>query len=151
MTFLRKLLFHSPWVCSLLRVLLGGIFVMAGASKLVNPRAFARIISAYGLLPEELLVAAAIGIPAIEFLAGLGLLFKVRGSLATICGLLTCFLFALGYAIWKNLDVDCGCFSTVEIHAKNSLRAAFIRDLGLMAASFYLMAWRLFQSRPCVK
>lgn len=123
-----------------MRLLLGGIFVAAGGGKLVDPRAFARIISAYDLLPDELLVPAAIGIPAIELLAGLGLLFNLRGSLTTICALLTCFLFALGYAIWKNLDVDCGCFSQLEIQAGNNLRTAFLRDLGLMAASFYLMA-----------
>jgi uncharacterized membrane protein YphA (DoxX/SURF4 family) len=123
-----------------MRLLLGGIFVAAGGSKLLDPRAFARIISAYDLLPEELLVPTAIGIPAIELLAGLGLLFNVRGSLTTICALLTCFLFALGYAIWKNLDVDCGCFSPLEIHTRNSLLTAFLRDLGLMAASYYLLA-----------
>ena len=145
MTFLRTLLFHSPWLSSLMRILLGGVFLVAGGAKLYDPRAFARIISAYGLLPEELLVPAAIGIPSIELLAGLCLLFKVRGSLAAVCGLLTCFLFVLGYAIWKNLDVDCGCFSQLEIHARNSLLAAFLRDMGLMAVSFYLMAWQRVQ------
>ena len=130
-----------------MRLLLGGVFLIAGGAKLYDPRAFARIISAYGLLPEELLVPVAIGIPAIELLAGLGLLLKVRGSLAAVCGLLTCFLFVLGYAILKNLDVDCGCFSQLEIHARNSLITAFLRDLGLMAASFYLMVWRLVHNR----
>ena len=130
-----------------MRLLLGGIFLIAGVAKLVDPRAFARIISAYGLLPEELLVPAAIGLPAIELLAGLCLSFNVRGSLAAICALLTCFLFVLGYAIWKNLDVDCGCFSQLEIHAKNSLLSAFLRDLGLMAVSFYLMAWQRVHNR----
>ena len=84
MTFLRTSLFYSPWFCCLMRALLGTIFLIAGGAKLVDPRAFARTISAYGLLPEELLVPAAIGLPAIELLAGLGLLFKVRGSLAAI-------------------------------------------------------------------
>ena len=147
LTFLRTSLFYSPWLCCLMRALLGGIFLIAGGTKLLAPRAFARTISAYGLLPEELLVPAAIGIPAIELLAGLGLLFKVRGSLAAICGLLTCFLFVLGYAIWKNLDVDCGCFSKLEIHARNSLLVAFLRDLGLMAVTFYLMWWQRVQNR----
>jgi uncharacterized membrane protein YphA (DoxX/SURF4 family) len=122
------------------RVLLGVIFTLAGGAKLVDPRAFARIISAYGLLPEELLVPVAIGLPAVELLAGIGLLFNVRGSLTTVCGLLTCFLFALGYAIWNNLDIDCGCFSQLEIHARNNLFEAFLRDLCLIAAAFYLMA-----------
>ena len=140
MISLRSLFFHSPRICRLVRILLGAIFILAGGLKLVDPRAFARTISAYGLLPEELLVPAAIALPAVELLAGTGLLFKVRGSLTTVCGLLTCFLFVLGYAIWKNLDVDCGCFSQLEIHARNTLVLAFLRDLCLMAASFYLMA-----------
>ena len=147
MTFLRTSLFYSPWLCCLMRALLGGIFLIAGGAKLVDPRAFARTISAYDLLPEDLLVPTAIGLPAIELLAGLGLLFKVRGSLATICGLLTCFLFVLGYAIWKNIDVDCGCFSQMEIHARNSLFVAFLRDLGLMAVSFYLMSCQRVRNR----
>ena len=146
MTFLRTPLFYSPWLCCLMRALLGGIFPIAGGTKLLAPRAFARTISAYGLLPEELLVPTAIGLPAIELLAGLGLLFKVRGSLAAIFGLLICFLFVLGYAILKNLDVDCGCFSKLEIHARNSLFVAFLRDLGF-AVTFYLMWWQQVQNR----
>ncbi len=130
-----------------MRLLLGGIFLMAGGAKLVDPRAFARIISAYGLLPEQLLVPAAIGIPASELLAGLCLCLNVRGGLAAICGLLTCFLFVLGYAISKNLDVDCGCFSQLEIHARNNLLGAFLRDLGLMAVSLYLMACQRVHNR----
>jgi len=138
---LRTLFFPSPRLCHLVRVLLGAIFTMAGGLKLIDPRAFAHTISAYGLLPEELLVPVAIGLPAVELLAGIGLFFNVRGSLTTVCGLLTCFLFALGYAIWKNLDIDCGCFSQLEIHARNTLFEAFLRDLCMIAASFYLMAW----------
>ena len=145
--FLRRLFFHSPRLHCHVRLLIGAVFVIAGGVKIVDPHSFARIISAYGLLPEELLVPAAIGIPTIELLAGLGLLFNVRGSLTFVCGLLTCFLFALGYAIWKNLDIDCGCFSQLEIHARNSLLSAFLRDLGLMAVSFYLMAWRRLHNR----
>lgn len=134
-----------------MRLLLGGIFAAAGGAKLLDPRAFARIISAYDLLPEELLAPVAIGIPAIELLAGLGLLFNVRGSLTTICALLTCFLFALGYAIRKNFDLDCGCFPQLEMQAGNNLHTAFLRDLGLMAASIYLMAWRRIRNRLCAE
>jgi hypothetical protein len=35
----------------------------------------------------------------------------------------------------------------LEIHSRNSLLAAFLRDLGLMAVSFYLMARRLVHNR----
>ncbi|SPJ15689.1 membrane hypothetical protein [Syntrophobacter sp. SbD2] len=130
-----------------MRLVLGGIFLIAGSAKLADPRAFARIISAYGLLPEQLLVPAAIGIPSIEVLAAFCLLLNVRGGLAAICGLLTFFLLVLGYAISKNLNVDCGCFSQLEIHARNSLFIAFLRDLGLMAVSFYLIACQRVHNR----
>lgn len=129
-----------------MRVLLAGVFIIAGSSKLLDPRAFARIISAYGLLPDELLAPVAIGLPAIEVLAGVGLLFDIRGSLKIISGLLAGFLLVLGYAIWKNLGVDCGCFSHSEIEAGKDLRAAFVRDIALLAISFYLIFWRRFQN-----
>ena len=140
-------LFQSRWLYRLMRILLGGVFVVAGGSKLLDPRAFARIISAYDLLPEELLAPVAIGLPAVEVLAGVGLLLDARGSLKIICGLLVSFLFVLGYAIWKKLDVDCGCFSHLEIEAGNNLHAAFLRDLGLTAISFYLIFWQRFHNR----
>jgi uncharacterized membrane protein YphA (DoxX/SURF4 family) len=147
LTLLRTLLFQSPWLYRFLRVLLGGVFILAGSSKLLDPRAFARIISAYGLLPDELLAPVAIGLPGIEVLAGVGLLFHVWGSLEITGGLLAGFLLVLGYAIWKNLDVDCGCFSQSEIEAGNSLRTAFLRDIGLMAISLYLICRQRFQNR----
>ncbi len=144
---LRTLFFQSPWIYSIARVLLGCVFLVAGAAKLMAPRAFARVISGYNLLPEELLVPVAIGLPAIEFLAGLGLILNVRGSLKVIAGLLAMFLVILGYAISNNLEVDCGCFSPEEISAQNNLRLAVLRDIGLLAVCLYLLTWRRFNRR----
>lgn len=147
LTLLKTLLFRSPWLFRVMRILLGCVFIVAGGSKLLAPRAFARVISAYDLLPEELLVFVALGLPALELLAGLGLLFNIRGSIKTVFALLAGFLLVLAYAILKNLDVDCGCFSQVEMDARSSLRIAFIRDLGLIAISLYLIAWERFHNR----
>ena len=147
MRLLRKLFFQSPWLYRLIHFSLGGVSIIAGSSKLLDPRSFARVISAYGLPPDQVLAPIAIGLPAIEFLAGLELLFNVRGSLKIISGLLAGFLFVLGYAIWKNLDIDCGCFSQSEIEAGNNLRIAFVRDIGLMVICFYLIFWQRFQNR----
>ncbi len=145
--FIQRILFHSPWLYRSVRVVLGGVFVIAGAGKLMDPRAFARLISAYGLLPEELLVPVAIGLPIIEVLAGAGLLLDVRCSHKVIFALLAGFLIILGYAILNEMDIDCGCFSTEEIHQQNSLHQAFVRDLLMLAASFYLLYRQRFQSR----
>lgn len=127
------------------RIVLGGVFIIAGAGKLMDPRAFARIISAYGLLPEEFLVPVAIGLPIIEVLAGAGLVLDVRYSHKVIFGLLASFLIILGYAILNEMDIDCGCFTSEEIHQRNSLHRAFLRDLLMMAGSFYLLCRQRFQ------
>jgi len=147
MPVLRHLFFHSPWLYRLTRIVLGCVFICAGGLKLMDPRAFARVISGYDLVPDVLLAPVAIGLPAIEFLAGLGLAFDLRGSLKIVSGLLALFIAVLGYGILTNMDVDCGCFSSEEIHARNSLLIAFYRDLGLMGIVAYLFAWRWVRKR----
>ncbi|MCE5333140.1 MAG: DoxX family protein [Desulfobacteraceae bacterium] len=151
MKSIRNILFLSPWVYRAMRWLLGGVFILAAATKLMDPRGFARLISGYNLLPEELLVVVAIGLPIVELLAGFGLVFNVRGSVSVVSGLLAMFLAVLGYAIFENLDVDCGCFSVEEIHAHNRLYMAFYRDLALLSVSFYLCTWRRFHNRFSVQ
>jgi uncharacterized membrane protein YphA (DoxX/SURF4 family) len=130
------------WAYRLCGVVLASVFIYAGLSKLWAPRAFARLISAYDLVPDPLLAPLAIGLPVIEVLAGAGLLLGIRGSLGTLLGLITLFLGVLGYAIVNHMDVDCGCFSPEEIDARKTLRLAFFRDLGLLALAAYMVAWR---------
>src|SRR5512135_3569246 len=80
---------HSPGATGLwgsrlhlpIRAVLGGVFVWAGLTKLVEPRAFARVIDQYGLLPEDLLPLVAIGLPVLELLTGAGVVLGFRRSL----------------------------------------------------------------------
>ena len=132
----------SPKLSLLIRLVLGLVFVYAGAVKLVDPKAFARVVSQYAIVPEFLLAPFAIGLPALEFLAGLGLVFNIRGSLAVISALLVIFILVLGYGILNSMDIDCGCFSPEELDARNSLQQAFYRDLLMMGAVCYLYVYR---------
>jgi uncharacterized membrane protein YphA (DoxX/SURF4 family) len=109
------------------------LFVYGGAVKLIDPKAFARIISAYRLVPEPLLPFVAVGLPTLETLAGLALLFDIRGGLAMISSLLGLFILVLGYGILWDLDVDCGCFGAADLAKRDRLRQAFARDLVLVA------------------
>jgi hypothetical protein len=137
-----KMFFLSPWVYRVAQISIGVIFIWAGGVKLVDPKAFARVLSGYGLVPDVLLVPVAIGLPATELLAGVGLLLGHRGSLKIISGLLLMFLGVLGYGILNNLKVDCGCFSVEEIAAQNSLHVALLRDVGLLLVVLYLFLWQ---------
>ena len=132
----------SLWTYRLVRVSLGIIFVWAGLAKLLDVESFANIISAYDLVPENLLVPVAFGLPAAELVAGLCLIFDVRGSLTITLALLAMFAFVLWFGILKDLDIDCGCFSADELAEHDSLRSALYRDLGMIAAGLYLFWWR---------
>jgi hypothetical protein len=123
------------------------VFVWTGGIKLMDPRAFARVLSGYEMIPGELLAPVAMGLPLIELIAGLGLVFNVRGGLGGVAAMLAVFLLVLGLGIYQDLDIDCGCFSVEELHAKSSLRTAFLRDLGLMAYAFYLFTWKRAKAR----
>ena len=138
-----KRIIESPWTYRVIRFILGSIFVYAGFIKLIDPKAFARVISQYGIVPDILLAPFAIGLPALEFLAGLGLILNMRGSLTAIFSLLVVFVGVLGYGILNDLNVDCGCFTPEEITGQNSLRQALYRDLFMIAGVFLL-----FFSRP---
>jgi uncharacterized membrane protein YphA (DoxX/SURF4 family) len=152
---LLKKIVKSRWVHFVIRFVLGSIFVYAGFIKLIDPKAFARVISQYGIVPDVLLVPFAIGLPALEFLAGLGLMLNMRGSLTIIFSLLVVFVGVLGYGILNSLNVDCGCFSPEEIKGQNNLRHAFYRDLVMIAGVFLLFFSRsnrvLRNVRGCVE
>jgi uncharacterized membrane protein YphA (DoxX/SURF4 family) len=135
------------WLYHGLRLALACIFIYAGFIKLSDPRAFAHAMAQYDLIPDGLLPLVAVGLPALELLAGLGLIFEVRGSLTIIAILLLIFLVILGYAVWHNLDIDCGCFTADELDSQHSVQTAFWRDLSMIGATLFLY-WRRRSRAP---
>lgn len=138
----RNLESTNRWSYRLLRIVLGGIFIYSGAVKLMDVKGFARMVSLYDLVPEQFLAPIAIGLPTVELLAGIGLLFEVPGALTAIFGMLLMFCTILWYGILKDLDIDCGCFSTEELAGQNSLRHALYRDFVMIAVCCYLYLYR---------
>ena len=138
-----KILF-SIWPYRGVRVILAVIFLWAGAVKILDPDSFAIILEAFNLLPYAWIMPVAVGLPVLEILAAIGLLFDVRGSLTAVTGLLVLFLVILGYGIWLGLDIDCGCFGPgdPEGEAYKGLRPALYRDIFMLAGVAYLFIWR---------
>jgi len=126
------------------RYVIGIIFIYAGITKLAEPEIFAALIGSYGILPEALLLSAAIGLSIMEIMVGTGLLFDIKGSLTAITALLLIFIIFLGYGILMGLDIDCGCFglSDPEAKAYHGLRTTLYRDIILLAVVIYLYRWR---------
>ncbi|MEI7673638.1 MAG: MauE/DoxX family redox-associated membrane protein [Deltaproteobacteria bacterium] len=138
-------IFHQgllyPWPCRIVRIALAALFIYGGVIKLLAPKAFAATISAYDLAPEVLLPLLAVGLPLIETIAGLALLLDRPWGLHLITVQLALFVFVLGYGIFGDLDVDCGCFGADELDKRAALRVAFYRDMiliGVVAPYLYL-------------
>jgi putative oxidoreductase len=110
---LRRFISH-PLFISLLRVALGGVFIVASIDKLRNPEAFATAIANYRLLPYTIINAIAIGLPWLEVMTGTVLVLGVwiRASTMIVWGLLFAFSVAISQALFRGLDISCGCFST---------------------------------------
>jgi hypothetical protein len=131
------------WVERCLRWGLAALFVASGLLKFQDPARFASVIAGFGLLPEAMIWPAAIGLPVLETVAGVGLFFSLRGSLALLSSLLVLFIVVLVYGIRLGLDIDCGCFGPEDPEQEyKGLKAALARDAVMMAAALFLWWYR---------
>ncbi|MGY1593872.1 MauE/DoxX family redox-associated membrane protein [Geodermatophilus sp. SYSU D00708] len=95
-----------PWLATAGRLVLGGVFLVAGARELRDPGAALRAVGAYRLLPEPLVAPVAFGLPVVEIAVGLALLagVLVRTAARAAAVLLVGFLVAIGSAWFDIAD-----------------------------------------------
>ncbi len=129
---------------------LGLAFVYAGASKVLDVSGFASVISDYGLLPELLLLPAALFVIAMEIIAGVGLIFGYAWALHIVTVLLALFIGVLAYGLWIGLDVDCGCFGPEDPEGTyhGGARSAILRDLVMLLGVAFLYVQHFYLKRP---
>jgi uncharacterized membrane protein YphA (DoxX/SURF4 family) len=98
---------------TLLRVALGVFFAIISISKIADPSSFAASVSAYKIITGEFALIAATIVPWLELLCGLCLVFgiTVRGSALLILSMLCLFTIAVLMALWRGLDIGCGCYT----------------------------------------
>ena len=99
------------------RLLVGGVFVYAGVTKVVDLSTFAEEIANYQVVPPATVPWFAAAMPGIEILAG-GLLVLglwARSSAALLTALLVMFIVALSQALARGIDLRCGCFGGAEV------------------------------------
>ncbi len=133
------------WTYRILKAVIGGVFIYSGAIKVMDVKGFARMVSQYNLVPDQLLAPVAYGLPVIEIIAGIGLIFEIPGALTAISGMLVMFIGILWYGILKDLDIDCGCFSTEELKGHDSLKQALYRDIVMTAVCGYFYLYRFMR------
>lgn len=126
-----------------LRVIIGGVFVVAGYLKLQDPRGFAMVIDGYGLVPGRFDLPLAYGLSWLEVVSGIGLIFNMRWALQLVAAQLVLFIAVLAYGMHIGLDADCGCFGVDDPQgqAYHSMTSSLIRDV-VMLIGCGLLLWR---------
>jgi len=121
------------------RLILAGIFLYAGLLKMDSPMEFAAGIAAYRILPVSMIKLLALGLPPLEIVCGLLVLFgfRLRLGLMGMMGMLGLFIGGLVTALIWKLPIDCGCLGT-NSWLGSSLWSALIRDGLLLLLSLFL-------------
>ena len=99
-----------------LRMILGIIFIYASIDKIINPLNFSDAIDNYHITPIEINNLAALIIPFIELVIGVCLIFGVfiDGAILITILLLIWFIFIISQALFRGIDLHCGCFDLSE-------------------------------------
>jgi len=126
-------LFYDPNLTVLFRMIAGGLFIYASIDKIQHPDVFADQIRNYQLLPDASTNFLALVLSWMELICGMALVFGIylEGSSLILSGLLIIFILGLGSAMWRGLDIDCGCYPIGGEFSKVGLRR-IIEDIILL-------------------
>jgi putative oxidoreductase len=122
------------------RLVIGFIFIFAGIEKISNPESFAISIENYRVLPIFLINLVAITLPWIEVIVGVLLIFgiSIKENIAVINTLLILFIFLIALAVFRGLDIDCGCFGTADGQKVGILKILENTGLFILGIFIYL-------------
>jgi uncharacterized membrane protein YphA (DoxX/SURF4 family) len=96
------------------RLGLGFVFIMSSVPKIQQPYQFLGSVYGYELVGPRMGVLVAMVLPWVELFAGVCLVggVFVGGALLASVGMGVLFTFVLGSALYRHLDISCGCFSS---------------------------------------
>jgi putative oxidoreductase len=130
-------------------IIIGGLFIYAGAVKVIDPAEFARDIDNYKMLPWALSVWMGLYLPWLEIFCGLALIARVlhRGSVLILTAMMVLFIVITIIAKMRGLDISCGCFG----HASKYLSFAWHLVLDFLLLGGLLLLWKRFPPRSDVQ
>ena len=125
-------------IWQVLAIIIGALFVYAGAVKVWDPVGFAGDIENYKVLPWPIGVRLAFYLPWLEILCGLALITRrlYWGGWFILTVLMAVFIIATIAAKARGLDISCGCFG----HASKYFSFAWhlVLDFALLAGLLFL-------------
>ena len=135
---LKKIL-NNKYLLLSIRIFLGFIFLFAAITKVTDPIGFSQSIYNYRLMPDFTINFLSIAFPWIELVAGILLIFgiAVKENSAILSALLFVFIVAIIISIARGLNIDCGCFGTVEGSKVGLIK--ILENVGLLIIGLILM------------
>jgi putative oxidoreductase len=136
------------WLALVLRVVLAGLFILAGVLKLSDSQSFANAVLAFKIIPvpsgDRLVVLTTYIVPWTELIAGTCLLLGLwaRASALVISLMLVVFIGGiLSVMLRPDVDATCGCFGKLEFPCGNKVGACqLVRDVVMLAMGLFLVA-----------
>lgn len=132
------------------RLLASGVFAFAALSKLPDPTATHLAVYQYRILSWETSELFALLLPWLELVAAAGLWIPrvALGACTLNAALNLLFLGAIGSALFRDLDISCGCFG-----ASNQLGGLLPRlfeDVLLLSVNLMLMRDAVIRRQTCL-
>src|SRR5207237_4407690 len=120
-------------------LIIGVVFIYAGAIKALDPIRFAGDIDNYKILPWAIGVRLAFYLPWLEIFCGLALIARrlYLGGLSILTALISIFIVATVAAHVRGFDITCGCFGHASKNWSFSTHLAL--DLLLLGALLFLV------------
>lgn len=131
---IRSLLGHTALV-RVCQIAMGVIFGWAALAKIGDPAGFATQLHHFRLVPVPLENLFAVTLPWIELVAAVALLVGVqrRAAALLVAALMVVFTVAVGLALARGLDIECGCFGTADASRVGVVK--LLQNTGMVLAS----------------
>jgi uncharacterized membrane protein YphA (DoxX/SURF4 family) len=135
-----KSLLSNTILILLVRIFLGGLFVVAGLDKITDSQAFVNSVLQYKIVGPTLATWTATILPSLELLCGLSLIIGLypRGCTLLITIMLVGFTILVTSALIRGLDISCGCF-TQDPNVSKIGYQKILENCGLIVLSVWLL------------
>ena len=133
------------WLVLVTRLVVGGVWIVAGALKIPDPASSVQAVRAYRLLPEAVVPTVGQLLPVVEVVVGLalvvGLLTRTMALASAV--LFVAFIIGIASAWARGLTIDCGCFGGggYDPDAAEKYPWEIARDVALLAGSVFVAAF----------
>ena len=134
----------QPGISTLLRLVMGVVFLVAGLSKLSNLAIAELSVKSYQLLPNDVAAVVGVVLPILEVALAVLLLLGVgtRVTAILLSVMLVAFIVGIGSLWARGIIAQCGCFGgTLIMTEAPSYPLEIARDCLMLLATVWLVIW----------